>query len=350
MNYSNYLTVLFLSFLYACNSPSEVCIVRGSLDGGNGKVTVFPFQEVHSQEEADTLSYYAEIKNGQFSIALDSVIAVRNVFIQTEDKRMHCVLISAPGIINIVEVDNELTVENSPLTSELNEFQKQLNYETYNALLYRTGLNQKEKKVISDYETNLWLMVNEAPESIPLSYLFYQRYWSSEYSKLAEVINAFSPKIYYSFYLNDMINRMKQAEKVMPGKEAPGFSLKSSRGDNVQLKQFKGKYVLVDFWASWCGPCRKSIPNLKNIHKAFSTNGLELLSISTDQDQLAWEKALKVEQMPWVQLRDTEGVAAMYNVVAVPQILLISPQGNIIANGLHGDDIWNALADEGFKK
>lgn len=101
--------------------------------------------------------------------------------------------------------------------------------------------------------------------------------------------------------------------------------------------------VLVDFWASWCGPCRKEIPNLKAVYEKFAPKGLEIVSISIDKDAAAWQKALEEERLPWRNFRDETGVADAYSVSAIPAIFLVDGSGTIIATGLRGTALQEKL-------
>lgn len=132
--------------------------------------------------------------------------------------------------------------------------------------------------------------------------------------------------------------------KLQPGKIAPEFNLVSSTGDPIDLKSFRGKYLLVDFWASWCGPCRAKIPHLKKVWKDFHNRGLEILSITLDRKKKDWETALETEQMPWQQLWDEAGeVSERYNVQQIPCIILIDPRGKIVGMNLSDEQLEETL-------
>lgn len=127
------------------------------------------------------------------------------------------------------------------------------------------------------------------------------------------------------------------------GSELPNIVMPTTDGKKLTLKDFRGKYVLLDFWASWCGPCRKEIPNLKAVYEKFASKGLEIVSISIDKDAAAWQKALEEEQLPWRNFRDETGVADAYSVSAIPAIFLVDGSGTIIATGLRGTALQEKL-------
>ena len=128
------------------------------------------------------------------------------------------------------------------------------------------------------------------------------------------------------------------------GAEAPNFTLLSDKGKEVVLSDFRGKYVLLDFWASWCGPCRMEIPNLKKLWQKYHAKGLEIVSITLDAKDGDWRKALADEQMPWTQLTAKgTNVSKQYNVKGIPHILLLDPEGKIVGINLRGEELEEAL-------
>lgn len=134
------------------------------------------------------------------------------------------------------------------------------------------------------------------------------------------------------------------------GSKAPDFSQPDTKGKMVKVSDFKGKYVLIDFWASWCSPCRAENPNLVKAYHKYNSKGLEVLAVSLDdtKGKGAWLKAIEDDGMPWIHVADLKGwsneAAVLYGVRAVPQNYLVDPQGNIIAINLKGEHLHTELA------
>ncbi|MBP9984636.1 MAG: TlpA family protein disulfide reductase, partial [Prevotella sp.] len=106
------------------------------------------------------------------------------------------------------------------------------------------------------------------------------------------------------------------------------------------------KIFLVDFWASWCVPCRKEIPNLKNIYAANSKKGLEIISVSIDKNEAAWKKALEKEKLPWPNGIDKSGVDDLYHVQAIPAIFIVDAvSGKVIGENLRGEELAAKVTD-----
>lgn len=136
--------------------------------------------------------------------------------------------------------------------------------------------------------------------------------------------------------------------KLSIGKMAPDFGAKNMEGAEKRLSDFRGKYVLLDFWASWCGPCRKETPNLVAGYQKYKGKGFEILSLSIDQNVEEWKKAVKTDNYVWTNLKDggnpVESVAKLYGVTGIPTNYLIDPSGKIVAMNLRGKELDEKLA------
>ncbi|MBC6612180.1 AhpC/TSA family protein [Hymenobacter sp. BT507] len=137
---------------------------------------------------------------------------------------------------------------------------------------------------------------------------------------------------------------------VAVGAQAPSFTQPTAEGKQVSLADYRGKYVLVDFWASWCGPCRAENPNITKIYNEFKHKKFDVLSVSLDseEDREKWLKAVQTDQLPWTQVSDLKGwdnqAAKLYHIQAIPQNFLVDPSGKIVATNLRGDGLQAALA------
>jgi peroxiredoxin len=134
--------------------------------------------------------------------------------------------------------------------------------------------------------------------------------------------------------------QVKMSKSFAIGGEAPDFSMKQVDGTDLKLSDLRGKVVLVDFWASWCGPCRKANPEVVRIYNQYKDKGFDVLGVSLDRKKASWEKAIETDKLTWHHVSDLKGwknaAAQLYSVRSIPQTLLIDAQGNIIGRNLKG--------------
>ncbi|WP_295120667.1 TlpA disulfide reductase family protein [uncultured Chitinophaga sp.] len=130
----------------------------------------------------------------------------------------------------------------------------------------------------------------------------------------------------------DLTRQMDKERMLAKGSVAPEIAYASPDGKITSLASFKGKYVIVDFWASWCGPCRKSIPKLKELYSMYQAKGFEILSISVDKDNEAWRRAMSEEQMPWSQVITPNYNKTMsdFMIQGIPTMFLLDREGRIV--------------------
>ena len=144
---------------------------------------------------------------------------------------------------------------------------------------------------------------------------------------------------------DEFVAKAEKAKPLALGSKYRDIELINLKGEKVRLADYvpEGKYVMLEFWASWCGPCRGEIPHLRHVYETYKDKGFEIVSISIDKDAAAWQKALEEEQLPWRNFRDETGVADAYSVSAIPAIFLVDGSGTIIATGLRGTALQEKL-------
>lgn len=215
------------------------------------------------------------------------------------------------------------------------ENRKRLNY--YSAIIDSLFKVKRE---------NIIAAIDHNKNSTALSFIVYNNFRNEPAGFLKDIINRFSPSAQKRFYLKALNDKVKLQEASDVGAAAPDFSLETSEGKQLQLSSFRGKFVLMDFWASWCGPCKKEIPNVIENYKRFKDNGLEVLAISIDDSEEKWEKGMAEANMPYHQLLDrNKHTMDIYQYRGIPYMVLVDPKGVIIAKGdaLRGEALEKTL-------
>ena len=163
--------------------------------------------------------------------------------------------------------------------------------------------------------------------------------------QLKEMVGTFTTESIYRDHLNDYIAKQ---ERLDVGQPFIDFTLKTNEGNEVVLSEIipQNKLTLVDFWASWCGPCRKENPVVKAAYEQFHGLGFGVIGVSVDQDEAAWLQAVEEDQLPWTQVRDSENkVSEDYMIYYIPSNFLFDNNGKMVAKGLRGEDLTAKLSE-----
>ena len=145
---------------------------------------------------------------------------------------------------------------------------------------------------------------------------------------------------HYGVIIKERIQRM---EKTVGGALAPDFTLPDTNGNPVTMSTVKAKIKIIDFWASWCGPCRLNNPALRKIYEEFHSQGLEIIGVSLDNSKVAWQKAIEKDGLSWINVSSLKGwdcdVVRLYNVSGVPALYILNENNRIIATGLRDEEL-----------
>jgi peroxiredoxin len=214
------------------------------------------------------------------------------------------------------------------------------------------NLHEQYYTIEKEKNTTIKQFAIEHPKSIAGAY-FVTTVFDFNLSELDSVYNAFDSTIKNHLYVKQIKESIDAIKRTSVGQPAPDFELKNLNGIPVSLSSLKSKYVFVDFWASWCAPCRAENPNLVKTYKQFRGKNFEILGVSLDDNRQEWLKAIKKDKLTWQHVSDLKGwessVVPLYGLRGIPANFLVDTTGKIIARDLHGDQLQKKL-EEVLKK
>lgn len=183
------------------------------------------------------------------------------------------------------------------------------------------------------------------PESFVTHYILDGVKQDYPLDQLKDLMAGFTTESIYRDHLNDYVAKQERLEVGQPFID---FTLQTKDGEDVTLSEkiAQNKLTLVDFWASWCGPCRHENPVVKAAYEKYHELGFDVVGVSVDQDEAAWLKAVEEDELPWMQVRDSEDkVSEDYMIYYIPSNFLFDQNGTMIAKGLRGEDLEAKLAE-----
>lgn len=337
-------------------------VISGTVEGAADGDTVF-LQEVVGRQlsKLDT----AIIANGAFTFegVQDSTVN-RYVTCKVGEERLSMDFFLENGKINVAltkESDSATGTKNNDAYQEIRTKISLINAEgkaLYNSLSDTTLTEeQKEAKTteLNRLEEQMKLIKAEGINKNITNPVGVMLFKQNFYNMTTAENEALLQQVPASFQSDETIIKIKditeRQKKTAVGEKFIDFAMLTPDGKPVKLSDYvgKGKVVLIDFWASWCGPCRRDMPNLVELYKQYKGKNFEIVGVSLDQSGDAWKESIKKLNITWPQMSDLkywncEG-AQLYAVNSIPHTVLIDGEGTIIARGLHGDGLKEKLAE-----
>ena len=191
--------------------------------------------------------------------------------------------------------------------------------------------------------------LDENPASFIAPYIVQNLHYGKEADEIEALLEKLDPSLQGSSLVGNITRRVETLKKVAIGMPAPEFTQNDSLGNPVSLSSFKGKYLLIDFWAAWCSPCRAENPNVVSAYQKYTDKGFEVLGVSLDNSRDKWLKAVKDDGLLWTQVSDlkywSNEAAALYGISSIPSNLLLDREGVIIKKNLRGEDLHSVLEE-----
>ncbi|MCQ4875417.1 TlpA disulfide reductase family protein [Butyricimonas paravirosa] len=279
--------------------------------------------------DSPKITIEAELKNEQIKVK-----SLKGSPGRKESDRIMASLSSAPRVEKIYDTYNKAFHEYNEVS------QTPENMEKLKAASQALDALQKQRR------NEIFSLLPQYTTSMPFAVIISSYFGVDNVDEAEKVWEQFDPSIRHCYALKRLEDLIQRSKSCAIGHEAPDFELATPTGEKIKLSSLRGKYVLVDFWASWCGPCRKEIPNIKKVYAEFKDKGLEVVGVSIDNSDKAWKKALEEEKLDYLQLGDPKNITSkLYNYNGIPFIILISPEGIILDKGLRGNEIRTKIAE-----
>ncbi|MBL1408877.1 TlpA disulfide reductase family protein [Sphingobacterium faecale] len=333
--------------------------IVGYLESGSSSDSIY----LQVYDKVPKILQHTKVENRRFVLKGTTEVP-RQVTIKVKGWRRSQELYVEPAGKYSIQLNEDWKLHNEVIGGQENAIRKA--YENDSRLLLDTLqiLGQEYEKATDDEKIDLnekMTLVNQRWDSIKRAYI--QAYPHSlaildvmrpqlevmSFEQLEELLNLFSDNLAYASTYQHLLDRYKEKkDERLVGTEAPSIVAKTVTGENFNLSQLRGKLVLLDFWASWCAPCRVGNKNLKPIYAQYKHKGFEIVSFSMDDKEKLWKDAIEKDGIPWIHISDLSGLkdsrtAQDYHIRSLPTIYLIDTDGRVIAQNIDKEELVGIL-------
>lgn len=333
-------------------------IVKGNVSGvADGKVQIVNMGEEHTVIASDS------IKNGVFS--LTGSVTEPNLYflVMSNEQPQYIYLENKPITVNGSKADiKNIKIEGSQSHTDFVEFNRIFNplIAELNGFAALIGKEENEKKkdelfkkydsVVKKVNVEVGKFVESKKSSFVSAFLLsVSAQVLADPMVMEQRFNTLTEDVRNSEIGKSLASNIAYFKVGAVGTEALDFTQNDVDGKPVKLSSFKGKYVLLDFWASWCKPCRQENPNVVKVYNQFKSKNFTVLGVSLDQSKDAWVKAIESDKLAWNHVSDLQqwnnAAAQMYHIQSIPGNFLIDPAGKIVARDLRGEDLEKKLCE-----
>lgn len=354
--------VLATAALLAACSGNQGYTVTGTVDGAaDGEVVYLQQTQGRQWVKLDS----AVIKNGQFTLEgrQDTAKVCYLTYKGQSEEGRGMDFFLENGEIKVQLAEDSKSATGTPnndiyqaIRQQLTELNKQASA-IYEAMGDSTLTDEQREAKVKDLDALEAQMAEATTNGISQNitnavgiYLLKNNYYSMSVEELEPIV-AQVPAALTDEGIASIKDKVEKLKATAVGQKFTDFEMQTPDGKAVKLSDYvgKGKVVLVDFWASWCGPCRREMPNLVEAYKKYRNKGFEIVGVSLDRDAEAWKNGIEKLDITWPQMSDLKywdcKGAKLYAVSSIPHTVLIDGEGIILARGLHGEELQEQIAE-----
>ncbi len=356
--YKVVLTVLFC-FMVIYGQTQKGYLVQGNINGlPDGLVEM---KKAYDGEILDK----AESKNGIFVFKKENGFIGDKVYLDAKGLAPRLYFYLEPGIITLTgnekliiakgtrsnEAHNKYIEMITPVENSINEIRNRMKQPAD-----ATAKNNLQQQLSTQYE--LFYSKRKAFAAEHNNTILAAEFLSAgtgqlTYTDMKKMVDGLDPATPENWYTNRLKNRVEVLRKTDFGQIAPDFTLPDTSGKSVSLSDLKGNIVLVDFWASWCAPCREENKNVLKLYERYNKNGFTVISVSIDDNRAKWVKAIRDDKLPWHHVSSLTGwecpvansLGVAYGMSGVPYTLLLDREGKVIGHNVRGDNLSKKLGE-----
>ena len=346
--------------LSACDTTPKYNI-NGTITGGEANNVYL------LQRQGRTIDTLAKAPEGKFKLT-GSVAGLTPAFIAVEGQRgQNLIFVENADFTANLNLENPTATkiegtatqgianQYTAISNEMGKMANELNQS------YRTAYQEKDEakmkelqeqyeNLMKDYEAKEDAINKANADSYVAAYILAGKLYEYDYEKLVEKFNTLGENAKATEPGKTIADRIQKLSAVAVGQVAPDFTLNTPDGKPLSMHSIKGKVKVIDFWASWCGPCRADIPHLKETYERYHGKGFDMVSISIDDDTDAWLKAVKEEGMAWTQVCGANGKSydkecmKLFGTNGVPSCVLVDAEGRVVSTNARGGWLNEKLA------
>jgi peroxiredoxin len=352
------LYVLFaFAITFSCSKTPDVYTIQLDLEGYEGK-----WVKLMAMEDRNYVSFDSVLVETTDPVVLSRAVeGVHTMYltVEGEQESLKLLIENASYHISGSLTDPEVSTD-SKAQNNLNAYNEKMEPITHRMAGLVEQLRSGEYTAKRDSLLELYYALNEEKSALDSSYILENpsshasvlalrgTFYRLDIDELETALSSFDASLQQMEEYKYMSGKLERMKAVDIGQPYTDFELPTPAGQPLKVSDVhQGNVMLIDFWASWCGPCRRANPEVVAIYSEYKDQGFEILGVSLDRDAASWQKAIKDDNLTWPQISDlkywnSKG-AELYGVPAIPHTVLIDREGTIIAKNLHGDELREAI-------